>query len=120
MPRKAKKTPANKKKSVSSPRKRTTSARKGVGKATDLDGSFLQLEQTVSTVPSSAAGNATQIPDKSDAILEYLQKIDMTNQALIRRVNELETNKSVASTPQQPRSHSGIQPTVSQVLPHSL
>ena len=116
MPRKAKKTPANKKKGASSPRKRATSARKGVGKATDLDGSFLQLaEQTVSTVPSSAVGNATQIPDKSDAILEYLQKIDMTNQALIRRVNELETNKSVASTPQQPRSHSGIEPTVSQV-----
>ena len=115
MPRKAKKTPANKKKSVSSPRKRTVSAGKGVSKATDLDGSFLQLtEQTVSTVPSSVVGSATQIPDKSDAILEYLQKIDMTNQALIRRVNELETNKSVASTPQQPRSHSGIQPTASQ------
>ena len=115
MPRKAKKTPGNKKKGASSPRKGTTSTRKGVGKATDLDGSFLQLaDETVSTVPSSTVGNATQITDKSDAILEYLQKIDMTNQALIRRVSELESNKSVASTPQQPRSHLGIQPTASQ------
>ena len=77
MPRKAKKTPGNKKKSASSPRKRTTSTRRGVGKATDLDSSFLQLaEETVSNVPSSTVGNATQIPDKSDVILKYLQKID--------------------------------------------
>ena len=115
MPRKAKKTPGNKKKGASSPWKGTTSTRKGVSKATDLDGSFLQLaDETVSTVPSSTVGNATQITDKSDAILEYLQKIDMTSQALIRRVSELESNKSVASTPQQPRSHLGIQPTASQ------
>ena len=81
----------------------------------DLDGSFLQLpEQTISSVPPSTVGNDTQIRGKSDAILAYLQKIDMTNQALIRRVNELETNKSVASTPQAPRSHSGIQPIASQ------
>ena len=115
MPRKAKKTPGNKKKGASSPRKRTTSTRKEAGKGTDLDGSFLQLpEQTVGGVLPSTVGNDTQIPDKSDAILAYLQKIGMTNEALIRRANELETNKSVASTPQAPRSHSGIQPIVSQ------
>ena len=114
MPRKAKKTPGNKKKGASSPRTRTISTRKGADKDMDLDGSFLQLpEQTVSNVPPSTVGNDAQIPDKSDSILAYLQKIDMTNQALIRRVNELETNKSVASTPQAPRSHS-IQPIASQ------
>ena len=114
MPRKAKKTPGNKKKGASSPRTRTISTRKGADKDMDLDGSFLQLpEQTVSSVPPSTVGNDAQIPDKSDAILAYLQNIDMTNQALIRRVNELETNKSVASTLQAPRSHS-IQPITSQ------
>ena len=72
MPRKAKKTPANKKKSASSPRKRTTSTRKGGNKDTDLEGSFLQLsEQTVSSVLPSTVANDTQIPDKSDAILAY-------------------------------------------------
>ena len=88
MPRKAKKTPGNKKKGASSQRKRMTSTRKGADKDMDLDGSFLQLpEQTVSSVPPSTVGNDAQIPDKSDAILAYLQKIDVTNQARVELMN---------------------------------
>ena len=71
-------------------------------------------EQTISNVPPSTVKNDTQIHDRSDAIQAYLQKIDMTNQALIRRVNELETNKSAASTPQGPWSRSLIQPIAPQ------
>ena len=89
--------------------------RKRADKDTDSDGSFLQLsEQTVSNVLPSATGNDTQFPDKSDAISAYLQKIDATNQTLIRRVGELETNKSVASNPQIPWSYPGVHSLASQ------
>ena len=105
MPRKNKKTPANKKTGISSPIK-ATRTKKSSKKVTDLDGSFLQLQQleTVSTVPSEIQHHDQQPIDKSDAILAYLQKIDQSNQSLAKRVGELESNRSVSSTPLGPRS----------------
>ena len=110
MPRKAKKTPAPKK-----------GSRKGSKKTTDLDGSISQtLGDSVSTSllddhlprpavlnsglsaeagPSATSPAVLQPPrDKSNAILAYLERLDQSNQALTKRVSELETNRSVAST----------------------
>ena len=42
--------------------------------------------------------------DKSDAILAYLQKLDQSNLALSKHVMELESSRSVASTPHNVRT----------------
>ena len=121
MPKKTKKTPAPKK----STRKRNRSG-------LDLDGSITHElpNDTVSnlgsdgSIPSSSlatagasasqlssATSSNQVPgvqalhtDKSDAILAYLERLDQSNQALTKRVAELETNRSAPSTPQGARN----------------
>ena len=100
MPRKNKKTPANKKTEMSSPLKKTAGTKKSSKKVTDMDGSFLQLQQleTVSTVPLEIQHHDQSLADKSNAILA-LQKIDQSNQSLAKRVIELESNRSVNLTP---------------------
>ena len=50
--------------------------------------------------------------DKSDAILAYLERLDQSNQALTKCVAELETNRSMASTPQSTRTHPTLHPSV--------
>ena len=120
MPRKTKKTPAPKK-----------GTRKSSKRATDLDGSITQvLGDSVSNVlhdgqippisvtnSESSEGSAplSVIPptsaapvDKSDAILAYLQRLDQSNQALTKRVMELETNRSAASMPHNARTRSTV------------
>ena len=131
MPRKAKKTPAPKK-----------GSKKASKKPTDLDGSISQtLGDSVSTsllddhLPrptmlnsslsaevglSSTSPTALQPPrDKSDVILAYLERLDQSNQALTKRVSELETNRSVASTPHNARTRS-VPPQGTTNLPHSV
>ena len=131
MPRKAKKTPAPKK-----------GSKKGSKKTTDLDGSISQtLGDSVSTSlldghlprpamlnsglsaevgPSSTSPTVLQPPrDKSDVILAYLECLDQSNQALTQRVSELETNRSIASTPQNARTRSAL-PQGATNLPHSV
>ena len=105
MPRKNKKTPGNKKTGASSPVKKTAGVKKDSKKVIDIDGSFLLLPQveTVSTVPSELQHNDQPLAGKYDAILAYLQRIDQTNQALVKRVKELESNRSVSSMPLSPR-----------------
>ena len=121
MPKKAKKTPVPKK-----------STRKNNKRGLDLDVSMIQELQsdTVSNLafdgsipPSSVAStdasanqllssvSSNQVPtvqaiptDKSDAILAYLERLNQSNQALTKLVAELETNRSVASTPQSART----------------
>ena len=83
MPKKNKKTPANKKTGISSPTKKPV-AKKGSKNVVDMDGSFLQLPQmeTVTTVPLELQNNDQPLVDKSDATLAYLQRIDQANQTL--------------------------------------
>ena len=120
MPRKTKKTPAPKK-----------GTRKSSKTPTDLDGSITQvLGDSVSNVlhdgqilpisvtnSDSSEGSAhlslrpptSAAPvDKSDAIPPYLQCLDQSNQALTKRVMELETNRSAASMPHNTRTHSTV------------
>ena len=131
MPRKAKKTPAPKK-----------GSKKGSKKTTDLDGSISQaLGDSVSTsvldgqLPCSAvlnsgfsvdAGPSSTSPaggqpprDKSDAILAYLERLDQSNQALTKRISDLETNRSAASTPHNARTRSAL-PSGAAIPPHSV
>ena len=80
----------------------------------DFDGSMppssvASTDASANQLPSSVSSN--QVPtvqaiptDKSDAILAYLERLDHSNQALTKRVAELETNRSVASTPQSART----------------
>ena len=120
MPRKTKKTPVPKK-----------GTRKSSKTPTDLDGSITQvLGDSVSNVlhegqippisvtnsdssegsaPLSVRPPTSAAPvDKSDAILAYLQCLDQSNQALTKRVMELETNRSTASTPHNARTRSTV------------
>ena len=73
----------------------------------DMDGSFLQLPllETVSTVPLELQNNDQPLVDKSDAILAYLQRINQANQALVKRVNDLESHRSTSSTPLGSQPH---------------
>ena len=71
--------------------------------------SVATTDASANQFPSSISSN--QVPmvqaiptDKSDAILAYLERLDQSNQALTKRVAELETNRSVASTPQSARN----------------
>ena len=99
MPRRSKKTDTGRKKTTTVKTKNAT-----VTQATDLDlnGSFLTPSggAIVSTVPSP------QPPPHRDPILEnntvlgYLQKIDATNQMLLKRVDELENQRATPPTTQ--------------------
>ena len=48
---------------------------------------------------TTPAANIQTSPDNSYAILSYLKKLDVSNQALIKRVCDLEVNESLPSTP---------------------
>ena len=100
---KPKKTPAQKK------------ATKQSKKGTDMNGSIVSTLAGggVSTVsieeqmPSTSTGDtASKQSDKSDLILAYLEKLDHSNQALTRRVADLEVSKSTSSTPHSTRTQS--------------
>ena len=138
MPKKAKKTPAPKR-----------GTKKNNQKGPDLDGSLSQTLQgdIVSTslfegniLPASVASSAdsascglSSVPlhqvgtsqaaplDKSDAILAYLERLDNSNQALTRRVAELESNRSMASTPlnakTRPRTRQSAPNAAQQTIP---
>ena len=65
----------------------------------------------VSASQLSSAISSNQVPgvqasptDKSEVILAHLERLDQSNQALTKRVAELETNRSAPSTPQSARN----------------
>ena len=115
-------------KKIPAPKKGT---RKNNKEGLDLDGSITQtlqgdvvntllLESNIppTSVASSAAsashgpssvlphqvGMPQAAPLESDAILVYLERLDNSNQALTRRVAELEANRSTSSTPLNART----------------
>ena len=113
MTRNKKKTP------IVKPQKRTNVSAKAclerqrqVPKDTNMGESYTQptpgiTSTSVSAIPSTSSQSDLP-PDKSDAILSYLQCIDESNKALVRRVSELESHRSFTSTPKLPRSHSHV------------
>ena len=88
--------PKRSKKAVDTGRKKTTSVKaKNSTTATkpidmDLTGSFLTPsgETIVSTVSSSQSPPSSDPVTGNDTVLAYLQKIDATNQALLKRVDD--------------------------------
>ena len=89
------KTPAMKQKKASSATARKSSKKVSPGH-TDLNGSFIQ-----SVIPvepdTTAASSSSQLPhtqDKSDSILTMLQRPEESNQAIMKRVSDLESQKS--------------------------
>ena len=83
--------------------KKGTGKKKNGNKGTDFSGSFLQSPETVQTVSNidhTTPVDSTQTSsDNFDTILSYLKKLDESNQALLKRVSDLEANKSLPSTP---------------------
>ena len=121
MPKKTKKTPAPKKGSKKNNKKGldldgslsqtlqgeivSTSLFKGDIPPTSVASSAASASHGHSSVPPYQAGTSQAVPlDKSDAILAYLERLDSSNQALTRCVAELESNRSMSSTPLNART----------------
>ena len=89
MPKRSKKADTGKKKSTAGKTKNAT-----VLKLTDMDlnGSFLMPSggTIVSTVSSPQPPPRSDPVAENGTVLAYLQKIDATNQMLLKRVDELE------------------------------
>ena len=102
-----KKTAGQAVKGMASSVKKGTGKKKNGNKGSDLSGSFLQSPETVQTVSNfdhtTSVDSTQSSSDNSDTILAYLKKLDESNQALLKRVSDLEANKSLPSTP-SPRS----------------
>ena len=69
--------------------------------------------QGSSSVPPHQAPTSQAAPrDKSDVIVAYTERLDQPNQALTKRVAELETNRSASSTPLTARTRPTLYPSV--------
>ena len=112
MPSSKKKSPASSaKKKTLSAAKAKSSMKKSTKKnnaTTKNDGSYLQVAPQLSSqeVVSTASNITTQDPTQGDfsqstgqAILQMLHKLDASNQALTKRMDSLERQNSVSSTP---------------------
>ena len=101
--------------------KKTPAPQKGNSskvKRADLEGSLLFSPEPPQTLSNPVTASSDVVPDTSDANLAYLQRIEETNQSLIRRVSDLESIKSHTSTPQGPQSQSSaVRPAAMQVQP---
>ena len=117
-----KKTPAVKqKKGVPSLNFRMSTKNVSVGH-TDLNGSFIQSAIPIEPDPTvnTRASQPLQIPDKSDSILAMLQKLDESIQALIKQLGDLETQKTVNSTPRETQLQSDVSTLSAHNNLHSL
>ena len=93
-----KKTPAVKqKKAGSSVDSRNTRKGKVSSSHTDLNESFIQSAIPTESDPITDANTSqpTQVQDNLESILALLHKLDESNQALLRRVSDLESQKTV-------------------------
>ena len=88
----------------------------------DLNESFIQ-----SAIPTESdrlidanAPQPPQIQDKSESILALLQKLDESNQELLRRVSDLESQKTVKTNSSGTQSQSDIPTLPTQNNLHSL
>ena len=92
MPKRSKKADTGKKKSTTSKTKNATDM--------DLNGSFLTPSggTIVSTVSSPQPPPRCDTVAEDGTVLAYLQKIDATNQMLLRRVDELENQRATPAT----------------------
>ena len=99
MPKRSKKADTGKKKSTTSMLQTKNAT---VSKSTDMDlnGSFLTPSRgtIVSTVSSPQPPPRCDTIAEDGTVLAYLQKIDATNQMLLRRVDELENQRATPAT----------------------
>ena len=99
MPKRSKKADTGRKKTTTAKTKNAT-----VTQVTELDlnGSFLTPSggTIVSTVPSPQPPPRRDPVSENSTVLAYLQKIDATNQMLLKRVDELENQRATPSTTQ--------------------
>ena len=111
-----KKSPAttSKKKTTASARAKN-STRKLKSKEVNLDGSFLTASgrTTVSNGSYLPQNDSSEQPPQHDAVMAYLKKIDATNQALLKRVDDLESHRAQATArqgfqPNLPTDHTTI------------
>ena len=120
----SKKTPAtNVRKKVTASARAKTSVRKSRTKPTAHNGSYLQ--QTVSTEDISVrdtVASSSAPKDTNDAILTLLQEMSKANKDIVHRIDALERQQAVNSTPlvgkQQPRVH--IDPNPAPTMATSL
>ena len=117
-PRKSPATTSKKKTTASARAKNST--RKLRNKEMNLDGSFLTASgrTTVSTESSSSQNDGSGQPPPHDAVMAYLKKIDATNQALLKRVDDLETQRAHATArqdahPNLPTDHTSVRTALS-------
>ena len=116
------KTPAVKqKKGTSSVNSRNSKKKMSAGH-TDLNESFLQSTIHTESDPTVDASvpQSPQVQDKSDSILAMLHKLDESNQALIRRVSDLESQKTVSKKSSEIQSQSDVPTLPTQHNLHSL
>ena len=105
-----KKTPAtNGRKKVTASARAKTSIRKPRTKTTAHNGSYLQPVSTEDIIAKDTVISSTTPRDTNDAILTLLQDMSKTNKDIVNRIEALERQQSVNSTPlmgrQQPRVH---------------
>ena len=89
--------------------------------AMDLNGSFLTPSggTIVSTVSSPPPHPPNSVPTVgNDAVLAYLQRIDATNQALLKRVNDLESQRVNPTTVPATRATPEQGPSTGPTVPH--
>ena len=116
-----KKTPAVKQKKASSATARKSS-KKVSPDHTDLNGSFIQSVIPVEPDPT-AASSSSQLPhtqDKWDSILTMLQRLEESNQAIMKGVSDLESQKSVNSAVRNPQLQPDVNTDIPQNNMHSL
>ena len=115
------KTPAVKQKKASSSTARKSSKKVSPG-YTDLNGSFIQsvipIEPDPTAAPSSSQSSQNQ--EYLDPILTMLQKLEESNQAIMKRVSDLESQKFVNSTVRNPQLQPDIHSDVPQTNVHLL
>ena len=120
-PRKSPVTTSKKKTTASARAKNST--RKMRNKEVNLDGSFLTASgrTTVSTGSSLSQNDGSEQPPQHDAVMAYLKKIDTTNQALLKRVDDIETQRVQAIArqgfhPNLPTDHTNVRTSTSDVI----
>ena len=97
------KTPAVKQKKASSATARSSSKKVGPGH-TELNGSFIQSASPIEpdTTVASSSSQSSHPQDKSDSILALLQRLEESNQVIIKWVSDFESQKPVNPTVRNP------------------
>ena len=116
-----KKTQAVKQKKASSATARSSSGKAGPSR-TDVNKLFVQFAIHIEPDPTAASSTSQSYhpQDKWDSILALLQRLEESNQTIITRVSDLESQKSVNPTVSNPQLQSDMNTRFLQSNKHSL